>query len=273
MIQKTVEAGHRVGEGHVVSADGTRIGYLRAGEGPAVVFVHGSISTHTDWMRVARLLAGQFTCYSMDRRGRGRSGHGEGPYSMERECEDIEAVLGAAGEDAALVGHSFGAIGALLVAMRRPVRKLVLYEPPLPAGGPIAGEKHAAYAAAIARGDIDGALQIGLENFSRIPLDEIALMRASRGWERLRTLAPGWVRELEVMDGLSGDVERYRSLGCPAMLLVGSESPEHPLKDASRALMGVLRGARVEILAGEGHVAMRTAPELLARLIGEFLAA
>ena len=156
--------------------------------------------------------------------------------------------------------------------MCTPVRKLVLYEPPLPFGGPIAGEKHAAYAAAIARGDIDGALELGLENFSRIPPDEIAAMRASRGWERLRTLAPGWVRELKVMDGLSGDVERYRALGCPTMMLVGSESPEHPLKDASRALAGVLSSARVEVLEGEGHVAMRTAPELLAKLIGDFLA-
>jgi pimeloyl-ACP methyl ester carboxylesterase len=191
---------------------------------------------------------------------------------MDRECEDISAVLGAAGEGAALVGHSFGAICSLETAMRKPVRRLVLYEPPLPAGGPIAGDKHAAYAEAIARGDLDGALELGLEHFSRIPVAEIAALRNSRAWQRLRTLAPSWVRELEVMDALSAGVEHYRTLGCPAMLLVGSESPEHPLLDASRALAGVLSSARVEILAGEGHVAMRTAPELVAGLIGEFVA-
>ena len=192
---------------------------------------------------------------------------------MERECEDIVAVLEAAGEGAALVGHSYGAICALETAMRTPVRRLVLYEPPLPAGGPIAGDKHAAYAAAIARGDLDWALELGLEHFSRIPVDEIQALRATRAWPRLRALAPTWVRELEVMDGLSSDVEHYRALPYPTMLLVGSESPEHPLRDASRALVQVLSAARLESLAGEGHVAMRTAPGIVATLIGEFVGA
>ena len=79
------------------SADGTRIGYRRLGSGPAVVMVHGSVSTHTDWMPAARLLSDRFTCFAMDRRGRRGSGFGHGPYSIEREYEDVCAVLDAAG--------------------------------------------------------------------------------------------------------------------------------------------------------------------------------
>ena len=83
-----------VTEGSVRSADGTRIGFRRLGRGPGVVMVHGSVSTHSDWMAVAKLLADGFTCIAMDRRGRAKSGEGVGAYSLEREYEDIAAVLG-----------------------------------------------------------------------------------------------------------------------------------------------------------------------------------
>ena len=78
------------------SADGTRIGFRRLGVGPAIVMVHGSVSTHTDWMPAARLLASRHTCYVMDRRGRRSSGAGHAPYAIEREFEDVCAVLKAA---------------------------------------------------------------------------------------------------------------------------------------------------------------------------------
>jgi pimeloyl-ACP methyl ester carboxylesterase len=265
-----------VAEGSVHSADGTRIGFHRMGAGPAVVFVHGSLSTHTDWMRVARLLANRFTCFLMDRRGRARSGEGFGAYSIEREVEDIAAMLAAAGRPAgiepALVAHSYGAICALETAMRYPVRRLVLYEPPLPIGGLISGEHLEAYSIAVAEGHLDKAVELGLTNFSHMSAEEIAAARSSAGWQRLRALAKSWIRELEAMDALSTDVERYSALACPSMLLVGSLSPRHPMLDASRALAEALPGVRVEWLQGQGHVAMRIVPELVARLISEFLA-
>jgi pimeloyl-ACP methyl ester carboxylesterase len=261
-----------VAEGSVHSADGTRIAFRRLGRGAAVVFVHGSVSTHTDWMPVARLLADRFTCYAMDRRGRAKSGEGTGPYSIEREYEDIAAVLGTAGPGAALVGHSYGAICALGTAMRHPAPRLVLYEPPLPAGGLIAGENLAPYVRAVAEGDLDKALDLGLAVFPHMPSAAIAALRTSKAWPRLRVLAKSWIRELEAMDAQSPDLTHYRTLSCPSMLLVGSLSPEHPMLDAARALAGVLPGVRVEWLSGQGHGAMRAAPEMVAHLIREFLA-
>lgn len=262
---------HAVAAASVPSADGTRIGYSRLGSGPTVVFVHGSISTHTDWMPVAKHLAHSFTCYVMDRRGRNRSGLGNSAYALDRECEDLAAMLAAAGPGAALVGHSYGAICALETALRFPVPRLVVYEPPLPVGGPIAGEYLAPYADAIARGDMDAALDVGLVQFTRMPEAAIARMRASRAWPRLRVLAPTWTRELEVMDSLNPGVERYRAIACPVMLLAGSVSPEHPMKDAARALVKAMPEWRLELLPGLGHVGMRTAPATVAPLIAQFL--
>jgi pimeloyl-ACP methyl ester carboxylesterase len=264
-------ASAEIAEGSVRSADGTRIGFRRLGSGPALVLVHGSVSTHTDWMRVARLLAGRFNCYAMDRRGRGRSGVETSPYSIEREYEDIVAVLVAAGPGAMLAGHSFGAICALGAALRHPVPRLVLYEPPLPVGGPIAGEHLPAYVHAIAEGDLDTALEIGLLRFTRLNAAAIAEMRSSRAWPRLRALAPSWTRELEAMDSRPASVDRYRAIACPVLLLKGSVSPEHPMQNAARALAQVLPSVRVETLMGQGHMALRGAPEVVARLMLEFL--
>ena len=262
-------------EGSVHSTDGTRICYRRLGHGPAAVFVHGSVSTNTDWMPVARLLADRFTCFVMDRRGRAKSGEGIGHYSIEREYEDITAMLDCAktetGAEAFLVGHSYGAICALGTALRHQVPRLVLYEPPFPAGGLIAGENLPPYANAVAEGDLDKAMEFGLVAFPRMPASAIASLRISRGWPRVRALAKSWIRELEAMDAQNPDLTRFSALSCPSLLLVGSVSPEHPMLDAARALAAVLPGVRVEWLLGQGHSAMREAPQMVASLIREFL--
>jgi len=184
-----------VAEGSVHSADGTRIGFRRVGSGPPLVMVHGSIATHTDWMGVARLLAKRYTCYAMDRRGHAHSGAGTLPYFIEREYEDVCAVLDAAGPGAMLAGHSLGAICAMGAALLHPVPRLVIYEPPLPAGGPIAREHRMAYARAIAEGDPDTALEIGLSNFSGLSAAAIAAIRAARAAARSSRIlaAPGGI--------------------------------------------------------------------------------
>jgi pimeloyl-ACP methyl ester carboxylesterase len=222
-------------------------------------------------MRVARLLSGRYTCFAMDRRGRAHSGAGTAPYSIEREYEDVCAVLDVAGPGAILAGHSFGAICAMGAALLHPVPRLVIYEPPFPAGGPIAGGHHKAYARAIADGDPDRALEIGLSKFTRLSTAAIAAMRTTKAWPRLRTLAPTWVRELEAVDSLPASLDHYRALACPTLMLCGSMSPEHPIKDATRALAQVLPNVRVEMLLGQAHMALREAPEMVARLIADFL--
>jgi Alpha/beta hydrolase family len=193
-------------EGSVRSADGTRIGFLRMGAGLPLVIVPGSLSTSLDWRGVASLLSGRFACLVMDRRGRGTSGDAPA-YALQREAEDIAAVLDAAGPGASLVGHSFGAICALETAIGRQVRRLVLYEPPLPVAGPVAGASLAAYREAIAAGRPDEALELGLARFVRLPVEQVAMMRQTSIWPYLRSLAAGWTRELAAIDALGAGTD------------------------------------------------------------------
>lgn len=255
----------------VPSADGTRIGYVTMGNGPALVIVHGSIASAADWFEVAAQLAPRFTCYLMDRRGRGRSEVGVEPYSIEREYEDISAVLAAAGPGASLVGHSFGAICALGAALRTPVRRLALYEPPLPVGGPVAGEYFNDYRWAVEAKQYDEALAIGLLQVVRLPSPVVEAMRAIPTWKAMLKLVPSWVRELAAIDALPADADRYAAIQCPVQLLVGTKSAEHPLQDTSRALARVLPDVRIAPLEDQGHMATRTAPALLARKLVAFL--
>jgi pimeloyl-ACP methyl ester carboxylesterase len=256
---------------HVRSKDGTRIGYSRLGEGPSVVFVHGSLSRGSDWLGVANHLSSQFTCLLMDRRGHGRSEVGASAYSIGREYDDVVAVLSAAGRDASLMGHSYGAICAMGAALRASVRRLILYEPPLPVGGLIAGENFEPFCRAVADGRLDDALAFGLRKFVRFPGAHVDAMRSSKAWPRLAAMAPSWIRELEAMDGLPGDADAYASLTCPTLLLLGTESPEHPFRHAISALLKTVPDVRMASLTGQTHMPMRSAQSMIAEKIAGFV--
>jgi pimeloyl-ACP methyl ester carboxylesterase len=116
------------------SADDTKIAYDKQGEGPALILVDGAMQARSSGSKpdLARLLSAHFTAYCYDRRGRGDSGDTQ-PYAVEREIEDLAALIEAAGGTACLYGHSSGASLALetAVALGGQVRKLAMYEPPL----------------------------------------------------------------------------------------------------------------------------------------------
>ena len=105
----------------VKSRDGTRIAAHVGGAGPPLLAVHGATADHsTTWRLVGPMFEERFTLYRMDRRGRSHSGDAD-DYSIEREFEDIAAVVDAIGEPAFVIGHSYGAeitLGALLLTPR-----------------------------------------------------------------------------------------------------------------------------------------------------------
>ena len=204
----------------------------------------------------------------MDRRGRNRSAAGPA-YSIEREYEDILAVLAAAGPGAFLAAHSFGAICALGAALLEPPPRLVLFEPPLPIGGSVGAEIDSYRKAIETAGPIWPwrSVSAASRTSAKKRSNEI---RRSRGWPRLCNLAPAWVRELVAVDSLPRNVECYRAVSCPVLMLVGENSPEHPLRDAYAPLRQALPNVRVELLRGLDHSAMRRAPQVVARFIGEF---
>lgn len=257
-------------ERSVRSQDGTRIGYMELGNGPGLVFVHGSISSHADWMPVAKILSRHFTCMVMDRRGRGLSDD-HSAYAIEREYEDVLALLDAAGPDAVLLAHSFGGLVALGAAMQRHVNKFVLYEPPLPVSGAVAGENLPLYEELVAADRHDEALIFGLEKFVRLPMEQILFMRTLSAWPRLLATVPTWGRELRAIDDHGPEVEHYEQIGCPTLLLMGSLSAPHPLRNGSLALQRTLRRARALTMEGQGHTAMRMATQKVAHSIEEFL--
>ena len=116
----------------VASQDGTTIGYSHIGSGSPLVLVHGTGGASTRWTPILPALEQHFSVCVVDRRGRGASGDGN-TYAIEREFEDIAAVVDAMGEPVNLLGHSFGGICALEAGLlTRNLRKLVLYEPPIP---------------------------------------------------------------------------------------------------------------------------------------------
>ena len=259
-------------EATVQSADGTSIGFIRLGTGPSLVIIHGSISTGDAFLQFANILSRKFTCFVMDRRGYGRS-EDSVDYTIEREYEDVQALLKVAGSGAHLFGHSFGAIIALGAALQSSIGRLVLYEPPLPVKGPIAGSMLESYRKAVEANRLDDALVFGLEHFVNLPADEIVLRRKSPQWNRQVSLTPTWVRELEAIDQLGPSLDRYRHLNTPTLMLTGSESDEHHLRVASEALNNVLPHASLEHLKGQGHLAHLMAPQMLADIVANFLLA
>jgi pimeloyl-ACP methyl ester carboxylesterase len=262
---------HKQSTGTVRSADGTQIGFLKIGSGPAIVFVHGSLSTGEQWLPVASGLADSFTCYLMDRRGRGRSGDSE-DYSLAKECADIKAVLDFAGSHACLLGHSYGAICALAAANSFPVARLVLYEPPLPIHHAVVGPELNEVRAAVFRNDLDTALTVGLREMVKVSANELADLKTSPLWSGMVALTPTWVRECEVVAGLELGVERFAGMAAPTLMLLGTATAAHHI-EATRALENTLPQVRSAEFDGETHFAHLTATEQVVSALGRFAGA
>jgi len=205
----------------------------------------------------------------MDRRGRGRSGDGVN-YSLDREVDDIKAVLDVAGHGAHLLGHSSGAIFALETARRFPVGRLVLYEPPLGFSGPRAEGSLGRMRSRVEAGQTNEALMILLKDEVDVPDETVQMLRDSPIWAQLVALFPTFMRESEGIIRLGAAVDRYRDLLIPTLLLAGTETQNHPLY-LTRDLQAALPNARTVMLEGQGHLGNTEAPDLVARCVSDFL--
>jgi pimeloyl-ACP methyl ester carboxylesterase len=214
-------------------------------------------------------MADHHTAYVMDRRGRGRSGDGA-DYSVDREIEDIGAVLDAAGPGSHLLGHSSGAIYALEAARRFPIGQLVLYEPPLNFQGPTATTLVERMRTNAARGEFDTALTIFAKEEVKLLEEELCSFRSTPLWAQMTALVPTFIREWDALFELAPTVERYRSISAPTLLLWGSETADHP-SFATRVLESTLPNVRSARLDGQGHMANLLAPDLVARMVTTFL--
>lgn len=250
----------------VRSRDGTTIAYWRSGHGPALLLVHGSISDGTIWTRVGQILEDRFTVHIMNRRGR----EGSGPpleHELEREFEDVVAVIDAIGHPVHLVGHSAGAhcaLGAALLTQR--VRSLVLYEPPPPGPGMAALAR--VLRERVEAGRPDDAI-VSFISQAQTP-EQIEQLRRSPMWATLVAFAPSTAVDVAALAGHNFEAARFATLNIPVLLLVGGESSD-ALRQISEVLARVLPNVQVQELAGQQHMANMVAPDLFASEVAAFL--
>lgn len=247
----------------ITSGDGTPIAYERTGNGPPLVRVHGTTADHSSWDPVRPSFEDHFTTYVVDRRGRGESGDAA-EYALEREFEDVAAVVDSIGEPVTLVGHSYGAICSLEASLLTDnLRRLVLYEPPIAVGDHEIPdeERHAELEALLAEGENEQVLEVFLRDVAKLPSAAIDALRSTPHWRTSVETAHTIVREYAAQGDYEFDASRLEGMTTPTVLLSGTESPDF-LNEAIDALDDVLPNSQVVTLAGQGHGAMVTAPEL-----------
>ena len=261
--------------GTVTSKDGTTIAFDRSGEGPPVVVVGGALSTRSAADLLAGLLAPSFTVYAYDRRGRGDSGDTP-PYAVEREVEDIQALIEEAGGSAFAFGHSSGGALALEAAARTlGITKLAVYEPPFivdasrPPLPDDSVERLTELASTGRRGD---AVEYFMVTGVGMPPEAIAAMKDAPFWPALEAVAHTLPYDIRVMAGnLSGkplQADRWASVTIPTLVIDGGASPPW-LGNAAQGLVDVLPEARRRTIEGQTH---DVDPTLLAPVLEEFLA-
>ena len=273
--------------GVVPSADGTPIGYRRLGVGPGLILISGGYLAAQHYMRLASALADAFTVYVPDRRGRGVSGPPGHRYGIDRECEDIAALLAESGAEL-LFGHSSGGLIALQTGRTLPqVRKLAVFEPPLSEHGSISSAWIGEFDRQVARGRPAAALAAFLEADHLVsalwprPL-LVGMLGLYLRWEKRRVEPPDASIEslipLQRLDGLlvaEMDSSRQFMAGITAnVLLLGGEKSPRFLREVLDALHGTLPGSqRIELQrVGHGGPSNDGEPERVAQELRTFFA-
>ncbi len=256
-----------------ISADGTSISYHRSGAGPPLVLIPGTGAANPRaWTDVIPLFEERMSICAVDRRGHGASS--DGPiYSIEREFEDVAAVVDSTGEPAYVLGHSFGGLCSLEASLLTPnIRKLILYEPsiPLPGISPDPGGLVERLEEMLERGDRENVLSTYYLELAGLSPADVEMMRSSPAWpERLAT-AHTLTRESRAFERYEFDAAQFRDMHTPTLLIAGSDSPP-VVQEVSRMVETALPDCRTVVLPGQEHIAMYTAPDLFAREVLAFL--
>jgi pimeloyl-ACP methyl ester carboxylesterase len=236
----------------IEATDGTRIAVDRSGSGPPLVIVLGAFCDRSTSKPLASLLAGSYTVYEYDRRGRGDSGNGV-PLSVEGEVEDLATVLAAAGEPAFVYGHSSGGALALEAAARGArMRRLAVYEPPYTGDAHPGPEFGQCLDQLVAAGRRDQAAELWLA-MTGAPGAIIESMKRDRGWARRQALAHTLSQDLRLANGGRVPIERLRRIEVPVLAMAGAASPPWAASTAA-ALAASLPHARERLVDGQQHL-------------------
>jgi len=248
----------------IISRDGARIAYRRSGEGPPLILVHGTAANHGRWSPVLPALEERFTVYAVDGQG----------YAIEREFEDVAAVIDSIGEPVNLLGHSYGALLALEATLLiRNIRKLVLYDPGVEAGEEIYPREVAERLEALLRaGDRDEVVATTMREVAGLPPQTVEHLRTLAVWQTRVAAAHTIPRELRAVKAYGFDPERLRGLIVPTLLLSGGDSPV-ALRKAAEAVDEALPDSHLVVMPGQGHAVMDTGTDLFTAEVQRFLTA
>lgn len=260
---------------HVQSKDGTVIGFDRSGQGPALIPVGGASGDRSHpWMgELVALLEPHFTVYNYDRRGRGDSGD-TAPYAVEREIEDLAAVIEAAGGSAFVYGISSGAVLALDAAAHGlPIAKLALYEPPFIVDGsrpPIPKEYVARLTELSAAGRRSDAVEYFMTVALGVPAEYLGPMKEDPMWPAMEKVSHTLAYDGAIMEGtMWGEplpAGRWARVAAPTLVMDGGDS-EPFFHSAAQALVERLPHARRRTLPSQNHA---VAPAAIAPVLVEF---
>jgi pimeloyl-ACP methyl ester carboxylesterase len=254
--------------GQVTSRDGTSIDVERSGEGTPVVLVTGGSVDRRSNAELAAELSKGFTVFNYDRRGRGQSTDTP-PYAIEREIEDIEAVIAEAGGSAHLYGSSSGAALALeAAASGLPILKLAMWEPPfiLDEDKRPPRDQVEQYETMVAEGRRGDAVEYFMTKVIGMPAEMVSGMRAEPWWPAQEALAHTLAYDARIMGDYSLPTDSAASVKVPAIVIAGGA--DFPwMRETAEALAEALPDGRARILDGQGH---DVAPTVLAPALAEF---
>jgi pimeloyl-ACP methyl ester carboxylesterase len=269
-LVRSLALGSRGGDREVRSPDGTVLSVRCSGRGAAIVCVHGTIDGIGAFALLELELADDHAVWVYDRRGRGGS-RDTAPYSLEREVEDLQAVIAAVGEAPHVVGHSLGAYLALRAAVEGTrMRSLVLYEPPLNVEH-ITEQAVAEVRSAVERGDLAHALRSMASDLAGASSREIDVALAvppvrKQLFDGIRSTP----RELDALRTASWPDDRLPLTGVATLVLRGerSRAPVYPMVEQ---IPSWVADAEVQVLPGQDHLATTFGPHDLATRILRFV--
>ncbi len=256
----------------VKSTDGTIISYEKSGTGPPLVLLHGAGLDLKFWdlSGVRSSLEEHATVYAVDRRGRHESSDGQ-VYSLDREIEDVAALVDMIGEPVTLLGHSYGALIALEAGPRVPnLRGLIIYEPfTLEEGIPFLQHHYEEIQGMLARGEKEQALIYDLSGVA-MPEDAFEAYRSYPSWPKIVDAADTLPREYKALIEYRFDDQKFKSLTTPTLLLMGGAEPP-PLVEATKTIHRTLPDSRLVVFDGHGHWAMNSATDRFIEEVTKFI--
>jgi pimeloyl-ACP methyl ester carboxylesterase len=250
------------------SSDGTEIAFDRLGDGAPVVLVSGASTARSVHDSLAELLAADFTVLNYDRRGRGDSGDTQ-PYAVEREIEDLHAVLDEAGGSAGVFGNSSGGVLALhAAAAGLPITKLALWEPPfmVDPDAPRRQQEYVTHLTELLDADRRGDAMALFMKTIGLPEQMIAGMRQAPMWSGMEALAPTLAYDAAVMGDSRLPAGVVSTVKTPTLVLTGGNTGAWA-DNAAEALTGALPNPQHRILQGQDHA---VAWDVLAAALKEY---